>query len=124
MSRASFPQESRPLGKLCKRWRVQESSQRKTPKEEYDVVIESKLDKGSLTYGEYYIPGKSEDVGQLSCSHCRPCVALLDFHPFKSFLFCIDQPQGASQSRPTGVCDNRVGPAAGVSRMVGPAWGG
>ena len=39
---------------------------------EYHVVIDSKLDNGSLTYGEYLIPGKSEDVILLSCYVCHP----------------------------------------------------
>lgn len=39
---------------------------------EYHVVIDSKLDNGSLTYGEYLIPGKSEDEILLSCYVCHP----------------------------------------------------
>ena len=39
---------------------------------EYYVVIDSKLDNGSLTYGEYLIPGKSEDEILLSCYVCHP----------------------------------------------------
>lgn len=39
---------------------------------EYHVVIDSKLDNGSLTYGEYLISGKSEDEILLSCYICHP----------------------------------------------------
>ena len=39
---------------------------------EYRVVIDSKLDSGSLTYGEYFIPGKSKDEILLSCYVCHP----------------------------------------------------
>ena len=39
---------------------------------EYQVVIDSKLDSGSLTYGEYFIPGKSKDEILLSCYVCHP----------------------------------------------------
>ncbi len=39
---------------------------------EYHIVIDSKLDNGSLTYGEYLIPGKSEDEILLSCYVCHP----------------------------------------------------
>ena len=39
---------------------------------EYHVVIDSKLDNGSLTYGEYLIPGKSEDEILFSCYVCHP----------------------------------------------------
>ncbi|MBL76702.1 MAG: hypothetical protein CL763_07260 [Chloroflexi bacterium] len=40
--------------------------------EEYEIVIESKIDNGSLTYGEYYIPGKSEDEIIFSAYVCHP----------------------------------------------------
>ena len=39
---------------------------------EYDVVIDSSLKDGSLTYGEYFIPGKSSDEILISCYVCHP----------------------------------------------------
>lgn len=39
---------------------------------EYSVVIDSKLEKGSLTYGEFLIPGKSDFEILLSCYVCHP----------------------------------------------------
>jgi len=38
----------------------------------YHVVIDSKLEEGSLTYGEFFIPGKSEFEILLSCYVCHP----------------------------------------------------
>ena len=40
--------------------------------EEYDVVIDSTLENGSLTYGEYVIPGESTDEVLISCHTCHP----------------------------------------------------
>ena len=39
---------------------------------EYEVCIDSRLEEGSLTYGEYYIPGKRSDEILLSCHACHP----------------------------------------------------
>ena len=39
---------------------------------EYHVVIDSKLENGSLTYGEISIPGKSEFEILLTCYVCHP----------------------------------------------------
>lgn len=39
---------------------------------EYHVVIDSTLEKGSLTYGEYFIPGKTDQEILLSCYVCHP----------------------------------------------------
>jgi aminopeptidase-like protein len=39
---------------------------------EYEVLIDSTLEKGSLTYGEYFIQGKSDDEVLLSCHVCHP----------------------------------------------------
>jgi aminopeptidase-like protein len=39
---------------------------------EYEVCIDSRLEEGSLTYGEYYIPGKRTDEMLLSCHACHP----------------------------------------------------
>ncbi|MCC5619894.1 DUF4910 domain-containing protein [Nostoc sp. CHAB 5715] len=40
--------------------------------EEYEVYIDSSLEPGHLTYGEYYIPGKSTDEVLISCHVCHP----------------------------------------------------
>src|SRR5262245_51692917 len=42
---------------------------------EYEVVIESSLDDGYLSYGEYFIPGKSEHEVLLSTHICHPSLA-------------------------------------------------
>ena len=38
----------------------------------YEVVIESSLEKGSLTYGEYFIPGELKDEVLISTHICHP----------------------------------------------------
>lgn len=40
--------------------------------EEYDVVIDSTLQAGSLTYGELYLPGEVSDEILVSCHVCHP----------------------------------------------------
>ena len=55
--------------------------------DEYEVLIDSTLEDGSLTYGEYFIKGESDDEVLLSCYTCHPSmcndnlsgVALLTF---------------------------------------------
>ena len=42
------------------------------PEGEYDVVVDSTLEPGSLTYGEWYIPGDEDDEVLLSCHVCHP----------------------------------------------------
>jgi aminopeptidase-like protein len=39
---------------------------------EYDVCIDSTLQDGHLTYGEWHLPGKSEEEVLLSCHVCHP----------------------------------------------------
>jgi len=39
---------------------------------EYEVCIDSTLEHGSLTYGEYYLPGRRTDEVLLSCHACHP----------------------------------------------------
>lgn len=39
---------------------------------EYEVYIDSTLEPGSLTYGEYYLPGASQDEILISCHICHP----------------------------------------------------
>lgn len=40
--------------------------------EEYEVVIDSTLKDGSLTYGEFFIPGSTSDEILVSCYVCHP----------------------------------------------------
>lgn len=40
--------------------------------EEYEVCIDSTLEEGYLTYGEYYLQGESEDEVLISCHACHP----------------------------------------------------
>ena len=42
------------------------------PDEEYEVVIDSTIKPGSLTYGECYLPGESSDEVLISCHVCHP----------------------------------------------------
>jgi aminopeptidase-like protein len=39
---------------------------------EYEVCIDSSLEDGFLTYGEYFIPGELEDEFLISCHSCHP----------------------------------------------------
>jgi|WetSurMetagenome_2_1015567.scaffolds.fasta_scaffold11759_3 aminopeptidase-like protein len=39
---------------------------------EYEVCIDSSLEAGHLTYGEYYLPGQSADEILISCHSCHP----------------------------------------------------
>lgn len=40
--------------------------------EEYEVCIDSSLEPGHLTYGEYFIPGERADEVLISCHACHP----------------------------------------------------
>ncbi len=42
---------------------------------EYEVRIDSSLEPGSLTYGECYLPGETEDEVLISCHCCHPSIA-------------------------------------------------
>jgi len=42
------------------------------PEDQYEVCIDSTLGEGSLTYGEYYLKGKSEDEILISVHACHP----------------------------------------------------
>lgn len=44
----------------------------KLQKGEYEVVIDSTLKDGHLTYGEYYLKGKQDDEILISCYTCHP----------------------------------------------------
>lgn len=43
--------------------------------EEYEVYIDSSLEDGHLTYGEYYIKGEKEEEVLISCHSCHPSLA-------------------------------------------------
>ena len=45
------------------------------PDGDYQVHIDSSLEVGHLTYGEYYVPGRSEDEVLISCHVCHPSLA-------------------------------------------------
>jgi aminopeptidase-like protein len=42
---------------------------------DYEVCIDSTLEDGRLTYGEYYLPGSSSDEVLISCHACHPSLA-------------------------------------------------
>jgi aminopeptidase-like protein len=42
------------------------------PDGEYEVVIDSTLEDGHLTYGEYLLPGETQDEILISCHSCHP----------------------------------------------------
>lgn len=56
---------------FCLSERVRQS----LPEGEYEVYIDATLAPGHLTYGEYYLPGESEDEILLSCHCCHPSLA-------------------------------------------------
>ncbi len=43
--------------------------------QEYEVCIDSSLENGSLTYAEYYIPGRTSEEILISCHACHPSLA-------------------------------------------------
>ncbi|MBD2078558.1 DUF4910 domain-containing protein [Leptolyngbya sp. FACHB-17] len=45
------------------------------PEDQYEVFIDSTLEAGNLTYGEYYLPGEIEDEVLISCHACHPSLA-------------------------------------------------
>jgi aminopeptidase-like protein len=45
------------------------------PEGDYEVVIDSTLEAGSLTYGEYYLRGTTEAEVLISCHICHPSLA-------------------------------------------------
>lgn len=45
------------------------------PNERYEVCIDSTLDYGNLTYGEYFLRGDNEDEVLFSCHVCHPSLA-------------------------------------------------
>jgi aminopeptidase-like protein len=42
---------------------------------QYEVCIDSTLEHGHLTYGEYFLPGRSKDEVLISCHACHPSLA-------------------------------------------------
>ena len=51
---------------------VPHSQAESLPAGEYEVVIDSTLEPGHLTYGELYIPGETDEEVLLSCHVCHP----------------------------------------------------
>jgi aminopeptidase-like protein len=45
------------------------------PNDKYEVCIDSTLEDGHLTYGEYYLPGRSQDEVLVSVHACHPSLA-------------------------------------------------
>ncbi len=45
------------------------------PDEEYDVCVDTRVDEGHLTYGEYYLRGERADEVLVSCHVCHPSLA-------------------------------------------------
>lgn len=45
------------------------------PEDEYEVYIDSSLDAGHLTYGEFYLPGETDAEVLISCHTCHPSLA-------------------------------------------------
>jgi aminopeptidase-like protein len=43
--------------------------------EEYEICIDSSLQPGFLTYGEYFLPGETSDEVLISCHVCHPSLA-------------------------------------------------
>lgn len=54
---------------------LQHSVYEKLKEGEYEVYIDSSLKDGHLTYGEYYIPGETEDEILLTAHVCHPSLA-------------------------------------------------
>ena len=42
------------------------------PEDDYEVVIDASLEPGNLTYGELYVPGRTQDEVLVSCHVCHP----------------------------------------------------
>jgi aminopeptidase-like protein len=42
------------------------------PEGDYEVCIDSTLEDGALTYGEFFVPGRSSDTVLISCHICHP----------------------------------------------------
>lgn len=45
------------------------------PEDQYEVCIDSTLEPGHLTYGEYYLPGETPEEVLISCHVCHPSLA-------------------------------------------------
>src|SRR5579862_9726426 len=42
---------------------------------QYEICIDSSLEDGHLSYGEYFLPGSSSDEVLISCHACHPSLA-------------------------------------------------
>jgi aminopeptidase-like protein len=58
------------------------------PDGDYEVVIDTSLEDGQLTYGEYYLPGETDEEVLFSCHICHPslCNDNLSGNAIASFL--------------------------------------
>jgi aminopeptidase-like protein len=55
--------------------------------DEYEICIDSSLEPGFLTYGEYFLPGESRDEVLFSCHVCHPSLANDDLSGIALALF-------------------------------------
>jgi len=55
--------------------------------DEYEICIDSSLEPGFLTYGEYFLPGESGDEVLFSCHVCHPSLANDDLSGIALALF-------------------------------------
>ena len=60
---------------FCMRHRTLEQLTSRGDDSSFDVCIDASLEPGALTYGEYFIPGESEEEVLLSCHVCHPSMA-------------------------------------------------
>lgn len=58
---------------------------------EYEVCIDSSLEPGFLTYGEYFLPGESSDEVLISCHICHPSLANDNLSGVALALFLANQ---------------------------------
>lgn len=66
---------------------------------EYEVVIDSSLEDGHLTYAEYYLPGESEEEILLSCHICHPSLCNDNLSGIAMTTFLAKYLAGKSQRR-------------------------
>jgi aminopeptidase-like protein len=78
------------------------------PDGEYEVCVDASLKDGSLTYGEYLIPGESSDEVLVSCHVCHPslCNDNLSGIAVATFL-AAHLSQAPGRATPTGSCSSR-----------------
>ncbi len=67
--------------------------------EDYDVVIDSSLKPGHLTYGEYYLPGDTAEEVLISCHACHPSLCNDNLSGIAVATFLAKSLQTASRRR-------------------------